>query len=92
MMNKKNTGRAFGVCLATIYASFVTVTVHIWRGLRIELALLIFIGLWIGFYFTGVWAANDRPAELDKRIPTGSKELRRRKKAFFDWLDSQGRR
>jgi hypothetical protein len=55
------------------------------------LVVIIFIALSIGFYSAGIWVAIDRPVELDKKFPIGSKELRRRKKAFFDWLDSQGR-
>lgn len=93
MIGKKNTGRFYGACLATIYATLIIGTVYeLWSGLHITLALLIFIALWIGFYFAGVWAAVDRPAELNRKFPISSKELRRRKKTFYDWLDSQGRR
>jgi hypothetical protein len=92
MMSKKNAGRAFGVLLATVCASFITVGVHVWRVLPIALAVLIFIGLWIGFYLTGIWALNERPAELDKKFPISSKERRKRKTVFYDWLDSRGRR
>jgi len=90
--NKKNIGRALGILLATMYAGLIAVTVHIWTGRHAVLTLFIFAGLWIGFYFAGIWAAADRPAELDKKFPTSSKELRKRKKTFYDWLASQGRR
>jgi hypothetical protein len=90
--NKKNIGRALGILLATIYAGLITAAVHTWTGLHTAPTLLVFAGLWIGFYFAGIWAATDRPAELDKRFPISSKELRRRKKTFYDWLNSQGRR
>jgi hypothetical protein len=43
-------------------------------------------------YCAGFWALVDRPAELDRKFPTSSKELRRRKKELYDWLDSLGRR
>jgi hypothetical protein len=52
---------------------------------------LIFIALWIGFYFAGVWAVVDRLAELARKFPISSKELRRRTKAFYDQLSSKGR-
>jgi hypothetical protein len=64
----------------------------LWHGLHIALTLLLFVGLWIGFYFAGVWASTERRAELERKFPISSKELRRRKKEFFDWLASQGRR
>jgi hypothetical protein len=53
----------------------------VWHGLHIALTLLLFISLWAGFYFAGVWASTERRAELNK-------ELRRRKKALYDWLAS----
>jgi hypothetical protein len=56
------------------------------------LMLLLFIVLWVGIYFTGIWTIFYRPAELDKKIPISSKELRKRKKQFYDELDSMGRR
>ncbi len=34
----------------------------------------------------------DRPEELRKQIPMSGKEHRRKKKEFYDWLDSQDRR
>jgi hypothetical protein len=93
MIEKKNIGRFYSVCLATIYATLITGMVYsLWNGLHIGLVLLIFLALWIGFYFTGIWTAVDRPAELNRKFPISSKELHRRKKAFYDWLASQGRR
>jgi Flp pilus assembly protein protease CpaA len=75
-----------------MYAGLITAALHIWTGLHTALTLFIFACLWTGFYFAGIWAATDRPAELDKKFPTSSRELQKRKKAFYDWLDSQGRR
>jgi hypothetical protein len=40
----------------------------------------------------GFWTLVDRPTEPDRKFPTSSKELRRRKKGLYDWLDSLGRR
>ena len=91
MISKKNTGRAFGFFLATGFATLITNTVYAWH-VPVVLTSLVFIGLWIGFYFAGVWALNERPAELAKKFPIASNELRRRKKEFYDWLASQGRR
>ena len=91
MLNKKNYGRAFGVCLATIYASMIAGTVYeTWPGYA-WLVWLIFICLFIGFYCAGFWALVDRQAELDRKFPISSKELRRRKKELYDWLDTLGR-
>jgi hypothetical protein len=93
MIGKKNVGRSYGACLATIYATLIIGTVYeLSGGLHIILALLIFVVLWIGFYLAGVWAAVERPAELNRKFPISSKEVRRRRKAFRDWLASQGRR
>ncbi len=93
MIEKKNLGRFYGICLATIYATLITVTVcDVWHGLHVALTLVLFVSLWTGFYFAGVWASTERRAELNKKFPISSKELRRRKRQFYDWLASQGRR
>jgi len=93
MIGKKNQGRFYGVLLATMYATLVTGIIYgLWSALHIGSVVSIFVALWIGFYFTGVWAAGDRPAELKRKFPVSSKDLRRRKKEFFDWLGTQGRR
>jgi hypothetical protein len=93
MIGKKNIGRLTGVCLATVYTTLISGTVYgLFHGLRLGFLTVIFIALWIGIYFAGNWAAVDRPAELDRKFPTSSKQLRARTKAFYDWLASQGRR
>jgi hypothetical protein len=88
MLNKKNIGRAFGVSLATIYATLIAETIydicpgmHVLPG-RVDIHLP-----FIGLYGAGFWALVDRPVELDRKFPTSSKELRRRKKELNDWLD-----
>lgn len=92
MLNKKNHGRAFGVSLATIYASMIAGTVYeLWPGHGLTVCL-IFVCLFIGFYCAGFWALVDRQAELDRKFPIAGKELRRRKKEFYDWRDTLGRR
>jgi hypothetical protein len=93
MIEKKNIGRLYGACLATMYSTLITGIVYgVLGGLRPTMVILVFVGMWIGIYFAGVWAAVDRPAELNRKLPAGSKELRRQKKSFYDWLASQGRR
>ena len=92
MISKRTNGRFFGVLLATMYAGLITSAVRFWFGLHIAATLLIFIGFWTGFYFAGLWAMVDRPAELDRKFPISNKELRARKKAFYSWLNSQRRR
>jgi hypothetical protein len=93
MIGKKNIGRSTGVTVATVYATLITGTIYgFWHSLHTASVLLIFIVLWIGIYFAGVWVAVDRPAELDRKFPISGRELRKRKKAFYDWLASQRRR
>ena len=93
MISKKNSGRLLGVCFAATYGILITAGVYgLWPGMHIALILLLFIGLSVGFYFAGIWATVERPAELDRKFPISSKEVRRRKKEFHDWLNSLGRR
>jgi hypothetical protein len=51
-------------------------------GFLLGAVLLVFSALWIGICFAGIWAIVDRPAELNRKVPIRSKELRRTKKAF----------
>jgi hypothetical protein len=88
MIDKKDIGWLYGILLATFYATLTTGIVYKVRHLHLTLVIVIFICLWIGFYFTGVWIVVDRPAELEKKFPISSREHRRRKKEFFDSLDS----
>ena len=92
MVSKENVGRAFGVCLATMGAIVTTMVVRSFLQMTTWLTLSIFVVLWIVMYFTGLWTFLYRPAELNKKFPITSEELRRRKKEFYDWLASQGRR
>jgi hypothetical protein len=63
-----------------------------WCGLHLLPVGLMFITLWVGFYFAGVWLIGNRRAELDRKFPVSSDDLRKRKKTFYDWPASQGRR
>jgi hypothetical protein len=76
-----------------MFTSLITAWVHsLWPNLNVFLLAFIFVGLLVGGYAAGYWVSFERPKELAKKIAINSKELRRRKKEFFDWLASQGRR
>ena len=86
MMNKSTNARIYGIVLATVFGIVVTFVIYgFWREMRISVILLIFIGLWVGFFGTGIWIFN-------REFPISSAERRRRNKQFYDWLRSQGRR
>ena len=85
MMDKNTTARAYGVILATMFAIMVTLAVYeVWPGLHTSMILLMFIGLWVGFFLTGIWI-------ITREFPISGAERRRRNKQFYDWLRSQGR-
>jgi hypothetical protein len=76
MIEKKRIGRFSGLCLTIIYATLVTGLVYgLWR-LHIALVLLLFATVWIGFYFTGVRTAIERPTEVKKKFPRGYPDRR----------------
>lgn len=86
MMNKKTTARVYGTVIATVFAIAVTFVVYgLWRGMPTAMILLMFIGLWVGFFLTGVWV-------FTREFPISSAERHRKNKQFYDWLRSQGRR
>jgi hypothetical protein len=65
------------------------------RSLDHNLSLTAMLAVYVGsaVFLSFAWRLYfDRPEELGKQIPINSKEHRRRKKEFYDWLDSQGRR
>ncbi len=55
--------------------------------LRPGTVVSVFLVAWVASYFVGYWIMIERPAELRKKLPTSSKELRRRTKEFYDSLD-----
>jgi hypothetical protein len=59
----------------------------IYPAIRPRSLLIVFFLLWILFSFVWRWVFFERSAELDKKIPVSSKELRKRKKEFFDSLE-----
>jgi len=94
MMNKNTTAWSYGAVLATTFAIVVTYLVlGVWPGLHISLILIMFAGLWGGFFITGIWIVRYRSNELNRKLPTSGMEYRRRKREFYEWLRrSQGPR
>jgi hypothetical protein len=88
MLGKKGMDQAYAVFMATIYAGLITGGVD--RLVSIRAEITVFLASWAVIYFVGLWIRSR--AELNKKIPVSSKELHRRKKRFYDWLASQGRR
>ena len=61
------------------------------RNLSLTAMLAVYVGSAVILSFA--WRLYfDRPEELGKQIPISSKEHQRRKKEFYDWLDSQSHR
>jgi hypothetical protein len=58
----------------------------IYPAIRPRSLLIVFFLLWFLFSFVWRWVFFERGPELDRKIPVSSKELRRRKKEFFDDL------
>jgi hypothetical protein len=93
MMEPKKTGwryriRPFGSLMYAIGSAGLT-TAAIWPlypTFRPRAMLLIFVGFCVVFFFVWNWVFYERPAELDKKLPISSRELRRRKKEFYDSL------
>lgn len=81
------TGALYSLFFGVLFSAFIFGS---WPQLPILVKLLISGVLAFAFYFLGVWIFVRN--EQNKEIPTPSHELRRRKKAFYDWLDSRGRR
>jgi hypothetical protein len=91
MIDKKTIGTLLGVCYAAVFGAIVTVGIHgYWPHMSVGVLLLSSVALFVGFYFTGRWIAVRN--EQNKKLTTSVKELRRRSKEFYDWLDSQGHR
>ena len=66
-------------------AVFALVAFH--PNVRPIFLVVIFVAMWIPFRIFWGWVFFQRRAELDKKIPVRSKELRKRKKEFFDSLE-----
>jgi len=90
MISEKNIVRLYGVLLAIFAFPATLIIYRIWHNMPAWLIALTLIVLLVVFYFLGISYGN-RPAEVRKRVPISSQELRRRRKQFYDWLASQGR-
>ena len=84
--------RITSVLFSLAYAGFSILFLHhFWHSIEMIPGVLIFLILLIGFYKAGVWMFIDRPIELNKKFPITGDEVRRRQKAFYDWLDLRNR-
>ncbi len=91
MIGKKGVVHLAGLLYALFFGSiFSVIPLQIFPHSHAAVKCLI-VGMSIlSFYFVGEWVATR--IELNKKIATPSHELLRRKKEFYDWLDSQSRR
>ncbi len=86
MMNKSAATRAYGIVLATVFATVVTfVAYRLFPGMNPSAMVPIFIVFWAGFFLAGIWI-------FTREFPITGAERRRKNKQFYDWLRSQGRR
>jgi hypothetical protein len=88
MLSKKNAGRAYGVLVGFVIAISATSLFSEYLRLRLIPTVLLFIILEVACYHMGIWLMIERPEELDKKFPLSTKERRRRRQAFYDWLNS----
>jgi hypothetical protein len=90
MIGKKSIGPLLGLCYAAVFGTFATLGIHdYFPGLSTRVFVLLSGAAFVAFYCVGKWVHSR--GEQNERLPTSSKELRRRTKEFYDWLDSQGR-
>jgi hypothetical protein len=68
-------------------ASAVLALVAFHPNVRPIFLLVIFVAMWLLFRIAWGWIFFQRRAELDKKILVTSRELRKRKKEFFDSLE-----
>jgi hypothetical protein len=88
MISRKSMGPLLGVCYVAVYGALILGGLD-WHQMSRGTLLLLSSAVFVALYFAGRWIAVR--SELNKKLPTSSKELRRRTKAFYDWLGSQGR-
>jgi len=90
MIDTKNILRLSGVLYAVLFGSLFTFAIHAyWPDMRAAVFLPVSGAVFVAFYIVGMWVGVRN--EQNKKLPTSSKELRRRTKEFYDSLDSQGR-
>jgi hypothetical protein len=90
MIAKKSIGHLLGVCYGAVFATSTMAGLHsYWPNMGVWLLVLLSAAFFVAFYFAGLWVHVRN--EQNKKLPTNSKELRRRTKEFYESLDSQGR-
>jgi hypothetical protein len=90
MIAKKSIGPLLGVCYGLVFGTFMMAGLHsYWPDMSVWVLIPLSAAFFVAFYFAGLWVHVRN--EENKKLPTNSKELRRRTKEFYDSLDSQGR-
>lgn len=80
------------VMMATLAAGMALIVwrVFIWQRLSptfgFGVLVVIFVVLTFALYVVWMWIFFEHPAEIAKKLPISGKELRRKKKQFFDNL------
>jgi hypothetical protein len=75
----------FAILFATAFISNLLPSHPELRPKTLFLLFGIFAGSCVAFYFVMMWVFR-RPAELSKKLPVRSKELRRKRQRFYDSL------
>jgi hypothetical protein len=90
MISKKSVGHLTGVCYAAVFGALIIGGIrNNWPDMSIAVLLSLSAALLVAFYFAGRWIAVRE--EENKNLPTSSRELKKQRKEFYDWLDSHGR-
>jgi ABC-type uncharacterized transport system permease subunit len=90
MIAKKGIGPLLGACYGAVFGVLMIAVLHSYRpDMSVWKLVLLLAAFFVAFYFVGLWVHVRN--EQNKKLPTSSKELRRRTKEFYDWLASQGR-
>jgi hypothetical protein len=77
-----------GAWLYALFSAALTIAAFggLYPNFRPRSLLIVFLVLWILFSFVWRWVFFERGPELKNKIPVSSKELRKRKKEYFDDL------
>jgi uncharacterized membrane protein len=89
MIARNSLGHLLGMCYGAVFATLMMGGLYsYWPDMSIWVLVLLSTAFFVAFYFAGLWVHVRN--EQNKKLPTNSKELRRRTKEFYDRLDSQG--
>lgn len=90
MIAKKNIGPLLGLFYGAVFGTLIMVVVHrYFPDISARVVVLLAVVSFVACCFAGMWVHVR--SEQNKKLPTNGKELRRRTKEFYHWLDSQGR-